>query len=163
MTVHMLPDRELPNQEAVDLIVALQRCLTNFHGRRDEMAILPSAGDGWAAWLRHYRGARQLRHMIIGDGLFADPAWDILLLLYQAELEERVVPVDEAAKEVGVPRVAALSHILRLERRGLLVLMEVPPGGTNPPIRLTPLAIDAMTSWLRLTFGEGDAAGAGQG
>ena len=40
MTVHIPPDRHLPSQEAVDLVVALQRCLTNFHARKEEPAIL---------------------------------------------------------------------------------------------------------------------------
>ncbi|MGE4323806.1 MAG: ArsR family transcriptional regulator [Sphingobium sp.] len=159
MTVHMLPDRALPNQEAVDLVVALQRCLANFHGRRHESPILLPAADGWSARLDRYRRARRLRHLIIADERPADAAWDMLLFLYQAELDGRGVTVDDVAQDVGVPPDVALSHILGFDRRGLLLPPDEPQRATDAPVRLSPLAVDAMTSWLRLALDGGEQDG----
>jgi hypothetical protein len=164
MTAHIPPDRELPNQEAVDLVMALQRCLANFHGRQDEPAVLPVADEASLARLGRYLDARQMRHMIFGEGLFADPVWDMLLLLYQAELEHRPMTFDGVCEVSGVSRSAALRHIGAMERRGLLLPRQDPDtpgahlnGGYRLRIRLSPLAIDAMTSWLRLTLAPDDA------
>ncbi|MET0371067.1 MAG: ArsR family transcriptional regulator [Sphingobium sp.] len=151
MTALIPPDRDLPNQEAVDLVIALQRCLNNFHARADEPAIL--ADDARLEALSRYIEARRSRHMLFGQGLFADPAWDILLLLLQAELGGRPMTLDQLSEMARLSTPAALGHIGALERRGILLGQSGPPAGGRRRVELSPLAIDGLMSWLYLAFG----------
>lgn len=155
MTAHIPPDRELPNQEAVDLVIALQRCLANFHGRQDEPAILPPVDDERLAALGRYREARQMRHEIFGPGLLADPIWDMLLVLYESHLCERPVSVARACKATGLPIRSALQYVNIMDHRGLLLPPSPQEGTRRRWLNLSPIAIDAMTSWVQLMFGAG--------
>lgn len=160
MTAYAPPDRELPNQEAVDLVIALQRCLTSFHARADEPAILTAADDRRLDMLGRYLEARRLRSMVFGQGLFSDPGWDVLLTLFQAELEDRPVTLDQISETLRLSMTIAMRHVELLERRGLLLGTAGSPGGGRRRLRLAPLAVDAMTSWLYLAFGERKGASA---
>ena len=73
MTAHIPRERAMPSQQAVDLVVALQRCLTSFHALQEEPPVLDGQdGDGFAM-LARYVEARRVRAMIFGQNLFADP------------------------------------------------------------------------------------------
>jgi hypothetical protein len=159
MTAHIPPDRELPNQEAVDLVIALQRCLTSFHARQDEPAVLSAVDDDRLAMLARYVEARRLRQMLFGQGLFSDPAWDTLLLLFRAELEERPMTLDQLSEALRQSMTIVLRHTDLMERRGLLLAQIGSPAGGRRRLRLSPLAVDAMTSWLYLAFGSGEEQG----
>jgi DNA-binding MarR family transcriptional regulator len=52
--------------------------------------------------------------------LFSDPAWDILLELYLAELEQRRLAITTLGDRAGVPATTALRWIETLLHRGLL-------------------------------------------
>lgn len=52
--------------------------------------------------------------------LFADPAWDMLLELYAAELGQRRVPVSSLCVASNVPSATAIRWINTLEREGLI-------------------------------------------
>lgn len=160
MTALIPPDRKLPNQEAVDLVIALQRCLVSYHSSHEELAVLPVVNDGRLAMLERYLEARQLRHAILGQGLFVDPAWDILLLLFHAELNDQTLSLDQLCEAAHLSMMVVLRHVGVMERRGLLTGQPGSPGGGRRRLRLSPLATDAMTSWLYLAF---DAGGPGNG
>lgn len=65
--------------------------------------------------------ARRRRETLFGPGLFADPAWDILLELYAAQLKQDRLTVGEVCSAAAVPPTTALGWIKQLERAGLLV------------------------------------------
>jgi len=56
-------------------------------------------GSDEARWLRNVLRARAARAEFFSEHLFADPAWDMLLSLYSAEIEQKrvVVPVKALA------------------------------------------------------------------
>jgi hypothetical protein len=155
MTALIPPDRELPNQEAVDLVVALQRCLNNLHARADEPAVLADADEGRLAALTRYIEARRARQMLFGQGLFADPGWDMLLLLIQAEMRGHAMTLDQLCEGSRLSMASVLGQVGTLERRGILLAHSGPRSGGRRPVKLSPLAIDAMMSWLYLAFGDG--------
>lgn len=157
MTAHIPPDRALPNQEAVDLVIALQRCLASFHGRQDEPAVLPPVDDERVAALAKYREARNMRHDIFGRSLFADPIWDIMLALYEGELAGRPVSVARACKATGLPIRSALQYVEIMDQRGLLLAPSHQRGARRLWLNLSPIALDAMTSWVQLMFGASTA------
>ena len=120
MTAHMPPERAMPSQQAVDLVVALQRCLTRFHALQEEPPVLDGQdGDGFTM-LARYVEARRARSMLFGQGLFADPAWDLLLALFQAELEDRTMTLEQLTETLRLSMNVMLNHVGILERRGLL-------------------------------------------
>lgn len=163
MTAHIPPERGLASQEAVDLVVALQRCLSNFHARPEEPAILDNEDAGQAASLARYVEARRVRAMLFGQNLFSDPAWDILLLLFQADLEGGSLSLEQLSETLRLSMNVTLGHVGLMERRGLLAEHRTSPNSRRRrSMRLTPLAIDAMSSWMSLAFGSGEADKAGK-
>ncbi|KAA9013276.1 MarR family transcriptional regulator [Sphingobium limneticum] len=155
MTAHIPPDRHLPSQEAVDLVVALQRCLTNFHARKEEPAILDGEGNDQLPALARYLEARRVRAMLFGQNLFADPAWDILLALYQAELEGVALTLEQLSETLRLSLSVVVGQVGTMERRGLLDEHRTSPNSRRRrAIRLSPLAMDAMASWFSLAFEE---------
>lgn len=153
MTLHIPPERTAPSQEAVDLVVALQRCLNNFHARKEEPAILDGEGSEQLAALTRYLEARRARAMLFGQNLFSDPAWDILLLLYQGELEGRALTLEQLSERSRLSLNTVVGQVGTMERRGLLDEHRTSPNSRRRrALRLSPLAMDAMTSWLSLAF-----------
>jgi len=155
MTAHIPPDRELPNQEAVDLVVALQRCLNNLHARRDEPPALADVDEVQAMRLGRYIESRRSRHMLFGQGLFADPAWDMLLLLFQAELDGHRMTLDQLCEASRLSMATVLGQVGTLERRGILLNLSGPRAGGRRQVGLSPMAMDAMMSWFHLAFSAG--------
>lgn len=155
MTAHIPPDRLL-SQEAVDLVVALQRCLTSFHARKEEPAILEGDTGDKSARIARYMEARRARSLLFGQNLFADPAWDILLALYQAELEGRAPTLEQLSETLRLSLSTVVGQVGTMERRGLLDEHRSSPSSRRRrAIRLSPLAMDAMASWASLAFNGG--------
>ncbi|HEX8448175.1 MAG TPA: helix-turn-helix domain-containing protein [Allosphingosinicella sp.] len=57
---------------------------------------------------------------MFGAALFAEPAWDVLLYLFIAAGEDRLISIREACAASSVPETTALRHIAHLKDRGLL-------------------------------------------
>ncbi|MCC6925401.1 hypothetical protein [Novosphingobium sp.] len=70
--------------------------------------------------IRNILRQRRLRSQYFDDGLFADPAWDILLDLTAARAEHERVSVTSACIASGVPSTTALRWIQQLLEVGLL-------------------------------------------
>ncbi len=64
--------------------------------------------------------SRRKRELIFADGLFADPAWDIMLDLYAAHYERRSVSVSSLCIASAVPATTALRWIKSMTDDGLL-------------------------------------------
>lgn len=64
--------------------------------------------------------ARRLRDQYFPSGLFADPAWDMLLDLFAAELEHLRVSVSSLCIAAAVPPTTALRWITSLTSHGLI-------------------------------------------
>ena len=63
---------------------------------------------------------RRLRDRFFASGLFEDPAWDMLLDLFAAELEGSAVSVSSLCIAAAVAPTTALRWIARLTDAGLL-------------------------------------------
>lgn len=72
------------------------------------------------AQLRREIKARRTRERLLPEGLFADPAWDILLDLTLARLDGRQTPVSSLCIAAAVPTTTALRWIKTLLDRGLI-------------------------------------------
>lgn len=63
---------------------------------------------------------RRARDEIFGEGLFSDPAWDILLELFAAHLGRRAMSVAELAADIGLPLSTVTRWIAALAEKGIV-------------------------------------------
>lgn len=101
-----------------------------------------------AAAIRSIIRARRLRAHFFGAGLFADPAWDILLDLTAARLEGRSVAVSSLCIAAAVPATTALRWIKQLTETGLLRRVADPVDGRRVFIELTDGAARMMMAYF---------------
>ncbi len=73
-----------------------------------------------AAVVREMITARRRRSRFFPSEIFADPAWDILLDLYLAEIEQRRIMISNLCVAADVPPTTALRWITTLIERGLI-------------------------------------------
>jgi DNA-binding MarR family transcriptional regulator len=72
------------------------------------------------AKVRSVLKARRARESLLGHELFSDPAWDILLELYLAELSQHRQTITALCAGAAVPATTALRWINHLEAKGLV-------------------------------------------
>jgi DNA-binding MarR family transcriptional regulator len=102
-----------------------------------------------AAAVRAIIRARRLRDQYFASDLFADPAWDILLDLFAAQLEGRRVAVSSLCIAAAVPPTTALRWIKTLTDLGLLVRAADPQDGRRVHIELGPKAAAGVEAYLQ--------------
>lgn len=90
-----------------------------------------------AAGVRERIRQRRLRESLFSADLFADPAWDMLLDLYAAELEGREVSVSSLCIAAAVPTTTALRWIKLLSQRGWLARAQDPSDGRRINMHLS--------------------------
>jgi len=94
--------------------------------------------------------ARRLRARYFDEELFADPAWDMLLDLLQAEIAQHRVPVSSLCIAAAVPATTALRWIKTMTDAGLFKRRADPHDGRRVFVELSSSASDAMHRY----FGE---------
>ena len=92
--------------------------------------------------------ARRLRSRFFAEDLFADPAWDMLLDLTQAEIAQVRVPVSSLCIAAAVPATTALRWIKRLTDTGLLVRGADPHDGRRVFVEMAQATSVAMRHYF---------------
>jgi len=92
--------------------------------------------------------ARRSRSRFFSEELFADPAWDMLLDLLQAEIAQLRVPVSSLCIAAAVPATTALRWIKTMTEQGLFVRRADPHDGRRVFVELAPSASDAMRRYF---------------
>ena len=100
--------------------------------------------------IRQVIRARRLRSRFFDEELFADPAWDMLLDLLQAEIAQHRVPVSSLCIAAAVPATTALRWIKTMTDAGLFKRRADPHDGRRVFVELSPGASESM----RRYFGE---------
>jgi DNA-binding MarR family transcriptional regulator len=80
--------------------------------------------------------ARRLRARYFPEELFADPAWDMLLDLLQAEIAQLRVPVSSLCIAAAVPATTALRWLKSLVSQGLFIRRPDPHDGRRVYVEL---------------------------
>jgi len=93
---------------------------------------------------------RRIRARFFDEELFADPAWDMLLDLLQAEIAQHRVPVSSLCIAAAVPATTALRWIKTMTDVGLFKRRADPHDGGRIFVELSTGASEAM----RRYFGE---------
>lgn len=68
--------------------------------------------------VREILRSRRRRNDVFGEDLFGEPAWDLLLELYAAEITQQRVSISSACIASAVPPTTALRWIEKLEKEG---------------------------------------------
>ena len=82
--------------------------------------------------------ARRLRARYFSEELFADPAWDMLLDLLQAEIAHLRVPVSSLCIAAAVPATTALRWLKTMVSDGLFIRRADPHDGRRVFVELAP-------------------------
>lgn len=102
-----------------------------------------------AALARGIIRARTERAKFLPPALFAEPAWDILLELYSAELAQHRMTVTQACAAARVPPTTALRWLGTLESSGLITRHADPFDARRSFVALTDLGTKAMESFFQ--------------
>lgn len=92
--------------------------------------------------------ARRLRTRYFEADLFADPAWDMLLDLLQAEIAQLRVPVSILCIAAAVPATTALRWLKTMTDQGLFKRRADPHDGRRVFVELSPEASAAMRRYF---------------
>lgn len=111
--------------------------------------------------------ARRARTEALGSGLFADPAWDMLLALFAAAERGEALPVTRLCVAAGVPQTTALRWLEQLEQGRLIGRAADTADARRTLVTLAPEAREKMRTLLRRTTaaltGAADADASGKG
>jgi predicted transcriptional regulator len=92
--------------------------------------------------------ARRLRARYFPENLFADPAWDMMLDLLQAEISHLRVPVSSLCIAAAVPATTALRWLKTLVQEGLFVRRPDPHDGRRIFVELAPQSSQALRRYF---------------
>jgi DNA-binding MarR family transcriptional regulator len=98
--------------------------------------------------LRATQCARRRRSKYFASELFSDPAWDMLLELYAAELEQRRISTTGLSYAAGVPLTTGLRWIDVFIREGLIAKRCDPLDGRRVYIGLSANGVAAMSAYF---------------
>jgi len=119
----------------------------------DEVASVPhtrSAHDPVSEReIRSILKLRRVRDQFFGGGMFADPAWDILLELYANELGQQRITVNALCAAAAVPATTALRWINALERVGIIEREPDKIDARRTFLSLSEKGLEAMTKYFR--------------
>lgn len=108
----------------------------------------PHSGRSDEQVVRGILKARLDRGRFFAPDLFADPAWDMLLALYAAELGQQRVPVSSLCIASNVPTTTALRWICHLEREELVERRQDPLDARRFFLSLTRKAAGALEQYF---------------
>ncbi|UAK24329.1 helix-turn-helix domain-containing protein [Sphingomonas nostoxanthinifaciens] len=104
------------------------------------------------AWMK----ARAVRNKVLGLHLFAEPAWDMLLALYIAHGEFRMLSVSAVVSYANVPSTTGLRWLTKLEDSGMISRRTDLKDGRRIFVQMLPEAIESMETIFD-QVGESDA------
>jgi DNA-binding MarR family transcriptional regulator len=101
-----------------------------------------------AETLRAEIRARRIRSRYFPEDLFADPAWDMLLDLLQAEIAQLRVPVSSLCIAAAVPATTALRWLKTMVSQGLFIRRADPHDGRRVFVELAPDTSHALRRYF---------------
>ena len=92
--------------------------------------------------------ARRLRSRYFDEELFADPAWDMLLDLLNAEISNMRVPVSSLCIAAAVPATTGLRWLKTMVQQGVFVRKADPHDGRRVFVELAPQSSQALRRYF---------------
>jgi DNA-binding transcriptional ArsR family regulator len=113
-----------------------------------EPSLTPTMATVTAQQVRDMLRARRIRADFLPGDLFADPAWDMLLDLLAARLEQERVSVSSLCIAAAVPPTTALRWIRTLTEKGLVLRQADPHDGRRVFIALAQDTAESLMRWF---------------
>lgn len=98
--------------------------------------------------VRNVQRARVYRAKLFKGKLFADPAWDLLLELYAAALDQRRISITRLCMGSGVSLTTGLRWITVFEKQGLIKKRDDPVDARRVYVGLSLDGFTAMSSFF---------------
>lgn len=99
-----------------------------------------------------YRTRRSRDALFKTEGLFSEPAWDILLDLFIAYVGGKTISISSACIASCVPQTTALRWIDALESAGFVGRYADPKDRRRSLLKLTPVGLNLMLQYLQSKF-----------
>ena len=99
--------------------------------------------------VREVLESRRRRERIFGDQIFGEPAWDLLLELYDAEWRQQPLSIQNACRATGMPPSTMIRWIAMLEEEGWVRAIGDPSDLVRMRVALTDRASVAMHDYFR--------------
>jgi DNA-binding MarR family transcriptional regulator len=134
--------------EDADAIRELSEQVSAIQSRMDDLS-RPDA----AVHVRRMYQSRRARDSVFGThaGLFGEPAWDILLDLYDYRERRQQISVGSACLASGVPHTTALRTINCLVEHGLIDKLPDRLDRRRSNLELTQEGVDLIERWADLS------------
>jgi hypothetical protein len=140
----------LPSTTAEELLVVGKRATDQLDAddaTHAEKAFDPRVLEAMADMLYRLRRLR-IKNFPSPPGLFADPAWDLLLDLFVQRSRGRAVSVTSACIASDVPPTTALRWIAQLDEIGMITRVEDTGDRRRAFLQLTPMGLRSMRRYL---------------
>ena len=99
--------------------------------------------------VRDVLDSRRRREKIFGVQIFGEPAWDLLLELYDAEWRQQPLSIQNACRATGMPPSTMIRWIAMLEEEGWVRAIGDPSDLVRMRVALTDRASVAMHDYFR--------------
>lgn len=124
------------------------------HNRR------PFIDSDAAEFVSQFIRTRRKRKSLFSNSLFSDPAWDILLVLFLADLRSEQMAITDVARATAIPLATTIRWIETLEQKGWALRLPDRVDRRRVFARLSKKGSEAMHGWLNDWFeNEPDDAG----
>jgi hypothetical protein len=101
-------------------------------------------------WTERVYSERRRRDALFPDGLFGEPAWDLLLALFTAREKGEEMILCAAYRAAHVSDTTGRRLLDQLEKEGLISRRRAPDSRKTRLVELTPDAVERMTEfWPR--------------
>lgn len=134
------PDGDLSDilRSLGERVAELSSRLSNELDEREAGWPTGAAGNGLLATVKQIIATRRERARLFSPLLFSDPAWDILLYLLQAELEQAAISFAMLTARAKIPSTTAIRWVSIMADRGMLVRRDDPRDARRVFIELHP-------------------------
>ena len=116
--------------------------------RAGSLAESPDGRDELLHRAKSHYAERRRRAKFLPEGLFGEPAWDLMLDLFIAAREGKEVCTSSACLAAHVPQTTALRRLHLLESQGLIERAGDPSDQRRTIIRLSAKGYSALTSFF---------------
>ncbi len=100
------------------------------------------------AWAERLLAERHRRDGLFPDGLFGEPAWDLLLAMFVAREKGQAMILCRAYKAAGVSDTTGRRLLDRMEEDGLITRRRAPRSRKMRIVELTELATERLLDYL---------------
>lgn len=124
-------------------------------GMRNRVAVSGPSADPAALVIvaRRLYAMRRRRDDLLSDGLFSEPAWDILLDLFVSDHDGRQLSVSAVCIGARAPSATALRYLTMLQDAGLVQRTRDETDGRRSHVQLSPAGRQRMVELLGMLTG----------